>query len=109
MENKKDIISEKQIEFMLFWETVIMKNKSNITSTMMDTCSSLTGMRRTGSCSTCLRNDLTELKNKYNLLLPVYKEHMEKIDTKIVETKETKVEVEPIITKKKRVYKKKKK
>lgn len=72
----KDGLSESEIRFCDFWSEVV-KTPHKVVSGSLDTASSILGIKRSGNCSTCLRNDVTVINNQYRLLLPAYQIYLE--------------------------------
>lgn len=88
----KSKLKSNEIEFMKYWEDVVLKNKNKITPGMLDYASNLLGANRTGNCSTCMKNDALEMNNKYNILLSVYNQHKLEISELQKEIEKTKEE-----------------
>lgn len=71
MEKVKLPLTETEIKFMELW-TIVITKKYNISSDSIDQAASLINYKRTGTCSTCLRNDAAAINNVYRQLLPEY-------------------------------------
>jgi len=79
--SKKKGLSNEQIKFMEYWSSVVLKNKRNITTEMLNKSASFIKFKRSGGCSTCLKNDVLELNNIYNRLLDEYNKHLKDEET----------------------------
>lgn len=92
MEKIKLPLTETEIQFMELW-TIVITKKYNISSDSIDKAASLINYKRSGTCSTCLRNDAAAINNVYRQLLPEYNLYLDVQKLKKeIEEKEIKVE-----------------
>lgn len=76
MIKEKPPLNENEMRFMGIW-TEVLKKRYSIPSNRMDEAASLIGYKRSGNCSTCMRNDAIELNNIYMRLFEKYKLQLE--------------------------------
>lgn len=67
-------LTKNEKEFVEFWKTI---KKSRITGGELDKASKLLSVGRTGSCSSCMRNDAKMLNRRFMSLLNIYNEEKE--------------------------------
>lgn len=88
-EIKQQPLSENEINFCKYWEEVVMKRPDKIHSYMLDKAGGFIGVKRSGNCAQCLRNDAIELNNRYQRLFPKYKEYKSWLKNKELIEKQT--------------------
>jgi len=95
MKKTKQPLTETEIKFMELWSKVILK-KSSVSTESIDEAASLINFKRSGTCSTCLRNDAASINNTYRQLLPEYNLYLdnEKLRQEIIESQSA-YKVEP--------------
>lgn len=76
MKGTRSPIKENEIKFCEYWKTNVLPNKNHITPGMLSTASGFLGIKISGGCSTCMRNDAINLNNKFQLLYPIYLEYI---------------------------------
>jgi hypothetical protein len=86
-------LSENDLAFMKIWQEKILANKNNINLSDLDTAAELIKHRRTGTCSSCNRNDVIDINNKYNQMLNQYNGYLSDVKKKEDEVQNAKNEL----------------
>lgn len=89
-----DNLTNGEINFMEYWKTNVIPNKTRVTSGMLDKASTFLNFQRSGNCTTCMKNDAITLNNKYRSLLNAYTEYLDKKKEEINYWKSFKKEVD---------------
>lgn len=74
-------MTDKEIEFCKYWEEVVIPNKNNVHSSMLEHCGNILGEKFNFSCNSCIHNVAIDLKNFYYRLLPHYEEYKRNIES----------------------------
>lgn len=94
-------LTENELEFMELWKTAVLPNKYRIDIGVVNRAAALLAYRRTGTCSSCNRNDVIDLNNQYNMLLDQYNRYLAEVQ-KQIDDKEAE-RIRKIVTTKKKI------
>lgn len=116
-------LSDNEVKFCEYWEQNVLPRKDKISSDQLTKAGGFIGVKRSGNCAQCLRNDAIELNNRFQRLYSKYQEYQSwkksqdlvnkqtvqsiKEETeKIPELKEKREQIEQELEKPKRRYRK---
>lgn len=77
MQTKMEI-TQKQIEFIIYFQNSILPNRNNVSFDALQYAGSLVGVPVNTSCRTCAQKSGVDLLNLYTSLLPVYTDFLKK-------------------------------
>lgn len=69
-------LSENDIKFMEIWRNKVLTRKYNISMADVEEAAGYLAFRRSGTCSSCNRNDVIEMNNIYNRLNGQYEQYL---------------------------------